>query len=158
MNCAGASDSSSLARYGVKRPCWMQRMEIDQGKRREIIFLLIGAAVLSLGARAQGGGRKIWRIGQVMAGNREATGHLAHYFSQRLGELGYRVGESVMLTTRFSTARTEIAGRHHWIAARRDRRTTMSSQGRARHMSTRSFEARGLRTSPCSSQLNTYFS
>jgi putative ABC transport system substrate-binding protein len=83
-------------------------MEIGQLNRREFIWLLSGAAAWSFAAQAQGQNKKIWRIGQVLAGGRETNEHLAQALIQRLGDLGYHVGENLMLTTRFVTPEPKL--------------------------------------------------
>jgi putative ABC transport system substrate-binding protein len=52
-------------------------------------------------ARAQSNG-KPWRIGQVIGGSAETNGHFARAFEQRLGELGYRLGDNLRLVTRYA--------------------------------------------------------
>ena len=63
-------------------------------KRREFVTLLGGAgAVWPFVAKGQPTG-KSWRIGQVIGGSAETNGHFARALEQRLGELGYRLGQS----------------------------------------------------------------
>ena len=70
-------------------------------RRREFITLIGGAVAWPLGANAQLA-RSPRRIGHVFAGPRETVGHLARAFEQRLRDLNYRVGEDLIVVTRFS--------------------------------------------------------
>jgi putative tryptophan/tyrosine transport system substrate-binding protein len=72
-------------------------------RRREFITLVGGAtAAWPFVANAQPSG-KSWRIGQVIGGSAETNGHFARALEQRLGELGYRLGDNLVLVTRYAS-------------------------------------------------------
>jgi putative ABC transport system substrate-binding protein len=71
-------------------------------RRREFITLLGGVAAWPFVAKAQPTG-KSWRIGQVIGGSPETNGHFARALEQRLGELGYRLGDNLLLITRYAS-------------------------------------------------------
>jgi putative ABC transport system substrate-binding protein len=71
-------------------------------KRREFITLLTVATAWPFAAETQPAA-KPWRIGQVIGGSPEATGHFARALEQRLGELGYRLGDNLSLVTRYAS-------------------------------------------------------
>ena len=70
-------------------------------KRREFVTLLTFATAWPFVAETQPSG-KPWRIGQVLGGSAETNGHLARALEQRLGELGYRLGDNLILVTRYA--------------------------------------------------------
>jgi ABC-type uncharacterized transport system substrate-binding protein len=73
-------------------------------KRRDFITLVGGAAVWPFVAKAQAQPTgKSWRIGQVIGGSAETNGHFARALEQRLGELGYRLGDNLVLVTRYAS-------------------------------------------------------
>jgi putative ABC transport system substrate-binding protein len=71
-------------------------------KRREFITLIGGAAAWPLVARGQPAG-KSWRVGQVIGGSPATNGHFGKALEQRLTELGYRLGQNLILVTRFAS-------------------------------------------------------
>jgi len=72
--------------------------------RRREFFILVGGATAawSFVANAQPSS-KSWRIGQVIGGSAETNGHFAQAMEQRLGELGYRLGNNLVLVTRYAS-------------------------------------------------------
>jgi putative ABC transport system substrate-binding protein len=74
-------------------------------KRREFITLLGGAAATwPLAARAQQAGR-VYRIGWLSTGSQL---HLIKAFEEGLRNLGYRVGENVVIEYRFANGEIEL--------------------------------------------------
>jgi putative tryptophan/tyrosine transport system substrate-binding protein len=72
-------------------------------RRRKFITLVGGAAAAwPFVAKAQPTD-KSWRIGQVIGGSAETNGHFARALEQRLGELGYRLGDNLVLVTRYAS-------------------------------------------------------
>jgi putative tryptophan/tyrosine transport system substrate-binding protein len=80
-------------------------------RRRDFLATLGGAAAWPHAAQAQQ--KKVWRIGQVLAGTRESHGFLALAFEDRLSELGDK--ENVVVIDRF--ARPEPKAVQEEIAA-----------------------------------------
>ena len=68
-------------------------------KRREFITLVGGAAILPLAARAQQPAGRVYRVGYLAPASREL--HLTKAFEDGLRNLGYRIGENVVIEHRF---------------------------------------------------------
>jgi putative tryptophan/tyrosine transport system substrate-binding protein len=81
-------------------------------RRRDVVAFLGGAAVTWL-RTSQAQQKKVWRIGQVLAGTRESHGFLALALEERLSELGDK--ENVVVIDRF--ARPEPKAVQEEIAA-----------------------------------------
>ena len=81
-------------------------------RRRDFIALAGGVAVIGL-RNAEAQPKKVWRVGQVLAGTRETHGFLALALEERLSELGDK--ENVVVTDRF--ARPEPSAVQEEIAA-----------------------------------------
>jgi ABC-type uncharacterized transport system substrate-binding protein len=76
-------------------------------RRREFIMLLGGAAgTWPLAARAQQTG-KVWRVGWLSGGSREATSRLDGAFLQGMRELGYVEGRDFVMESRFADGKYE---------------------------------------------------
>ena len=76
-------------------------------KRRAFITLLGGAAAAwQLAARAQQTG-KVWRIGWLSGGSREATSRLDGAFLQSMREIGYVEGRDFVMESRFADGKYE---------------------------------------------------
>jgi len=75
-------------------------------RRREFITLVGGAAVWPLAARAQQG-RGLPRIGFLGASTPSAIGPLVAAFVQRLRDLGWRDGQSIVIEYRWAEGRRE---------------------------------------------------
>lgn len=71
-------------------------------RRREFITLIGGAAAWSSAARAQRPAGRIYRIGWLSTGSRGQQLHIIKAFEEGLGNLGYRVGESIIIEYRFA--------------------------------------------------------
>jgi putative ABC transport system substrate-binding protein len=77
-------------------------------QRREFISLLGGAAVAwPLTARAQGPAGRVYKIGYLQISTREQQLHLIKAFEDGLRNLGYRIGENVVIEYRFANAEME---------------------------------------------------
>ena len=77
-------------------------------KRREFIALLGGgAAAWPLAARAQQPAGRIYRVGYLTIASREQQLHLIKAFEEGLRNLGYRVGENVVIEYRFADGEME---------------------------------------------------
>jgi putative ABC transport system substrate-binding protein len=77
-------------------------------KRREFITLLGGtAATWPLAARAQQPAGRVYRVGLLVTASREQQLHLLKAFEQGLRNLGYRVGENVVIEYRFADGKME---------------------------------------------------
>src|SRR5213080_4186057 len=74
--------------------------------RRTFITLLGGAAAWPLAARAQQAG-KVWRIGWLSGGSREATSGLDGAFLQSMREIGYVEGRDFVMESRFADGKYE---------------------------------------------------
>lgn len=77
-------------------------------RRREFITLLGGtAASVPFAARAQQPAGRVYRIGYVWIASREQTLHYIKVFEEGLQNLGYRVGENVVIEYRFTKGEME---------------------------------------------------
>jgi len=77
-------------------------------KRREFITLLGGAvAAWPLAVRAQQPAGRVYRIGWLSTGSRGQQLHLIKAFEEGLRNLGYRVGENVVIEYRFADGEME---------------------------------------------------
>ena len=74
--------------------------------RRAFIGALALAAALPPEARAQPPGR-VYRVGYLQTSTREQQLHLIKAFEEGLRDLGYRVGQNVVIEYRFAEARLE---------------------------------------------------
>jgi putative tryptophan/tyrosine transport system substrate-binding protein len=74
-------------------------------RRREFITLFGGtAATWPLAARAQQPAGRVYRVGYLTVASREQQLHLIKAFEEGLRNLGYRVGENVVIEYRFANA------------------------------------------------------
>jgi len=74
-------------------------------KRRGFITLIGGAAAAwPLAARAQQPAGRVYRVGYLTTASREQQLHLIKAFEEGLRNLGYRVGENVVIEYRFANA------------------------------------------------------
>jgi putative ABC transport system substrate-binding protein len=77
-------------------------------KRREFITLFGGtAATWPLAARAQQPAGRVYRVGYLTIASREQTLHLIKALEEGLRNLGYRVGENVVIEYRFADGEME---------------------------------------------------
>src|SRR6266481_1424014 len=77
-------------------------------QRREFITLFGGAvATWPLAARSQQPAGRIYRVGYLTISSREQQLHLIKAFEQGLRNLGYRVGENVVIEYRFADGEME---------------------------------------------------
>jgi putative tryptophan/tyrosine transport system substrate-binding protein len=77
-------------------------------KRREFILALSGtAATWPLSARAQQPAGRVYRVGYLGIASREQQLHLVKAFEEGLRNLGYRVGENVVIEYRFANGEME---------------------------------------------------
>ena len=78
-------------------------------RRREFITLFGGAAATRpLAARAQQPAGRIFRVGYLSIGSREQIAHhFVKAFEEGLRELGYRIGENVVIEYGFANGETE---------------------------------------------------
>jgi putative ABC transport system substrate-binding protein len=77
-------------------------------QRREFITLFGGAAAAwPLGARAQQPAGRVYRMGYLGIASREQQLHLVKAFEEGLRNLGYRVGENVVIEYRFANGEME---------------------------------------------------
>jgi putative ABC transport system substrate-binding protein len=70
-------------------------------RRRDVLRLLGGAAVLWPSHSTAQTLQKVWRVTHVLPASSSVMGGLAHVFEQRLIELGYVPSRNVILTHRF---------------------------------------------------------
>jgi len=77
-------------------------------RRREVITLLGGGAVAwPLAARAQRPSARVYRVGYLIVPSRGQLLHQISAFEDGLRNLGYRVGENVMIDYRFADGKLE---------------------------------------------------
>src|ERR1700692_962364 len=77
-------------------------------RRREFITLFGGtAATWPLAARAQQPAGRVYRVGYLWIASREQQLHLVKAFEEGLRNLGYRVGENVVIEYRFANGEME---------------------------------------------------
>jgi putative ABC transport system substrate-binding protein len=76
-------------------------------RRREFIGLVGGVAALPLAARAQQPAGRVYRVGYLSFGSRGQQLHLIKAFEEGLRNLGYRVGENIIIEYRFADGATE---------------------------------------------------
>jgi putative ABC transport system substrate-binding protein len=79
-------------------------------KRRAFIAALAGAAATGawpLTARAQQSAGRVHRIGYLQGSSREQQLHLVKAFEDGLRNLGYRIGENIVIEYRFANAEME---------------------------------------------------
>ena len=76
-------------------------------RRRSFIGLIGGAAAWPLSVRAQQTTGRVYRIGYLTISSREQQLHLIKAFEDGLQNLGYRVGENVIIDYRFANGQME---------------------------------------------------
>ena len=76
-------------------------------RRRAFIGLIGGAAAWPLSVRAQQPTGRVYRIGYLTISSREQQLHLIKAFEDGLQNLGYRVGENVIIDYRFANGQME---------------------------------------------------
>src|SRR6266849_2539387 len=77
-------------------------------QRREFITLFCGAAATwPLAARSQQPAGRVYRVGYLTIASREQQLHLIKAFEEGLRNLGYRVGENVVIEYRFADGEME---------------------------------------------------
>src|SRR5215813_8265177 len=89
-------------------PGWGDRMQFDQLKRREFFTLLGGAAAWPLAARAQQPG-KLPVIGYMGQGTPAAEAKRVAAFVERLRELSWIEGRTVVIEYRWTDGRSDLA-------------------------------------------------
>src|SRR5438874_4606212 len=76
-------------------------------RRRDFLGVLTGAATWPLAARAQQPAGRVYRIGYLTISSREQQLHLIKAFEEGVRNLGYRVGENVVIEYRFANGEME---------------------------------------------------